>query len=305
MSDFFESTLSIGDRTFRTEEGLVPVASLKFYEENPRIYSLIQASGLSQEQIEEKMCSFDHVKQLAQSIEKVGLVDPIIVRKTDMAVLEGNSRLAAFKILIRKSPHTFARIKARVIVDPISDEEIDILLGQYHIVGRKDWEPYEQAAFMTRQINRGVEKSDLAQSYGLSMQKVNHFIETYSFMQEHGLVGASQWSYWDEYLKGSKIKRIRQEDDCRDDLDELAIKLIARGEISNSNQDIRKLNEICGTAENPRRSKIFTKFLDEDISFAEAVEQVEAGADAIMIHSRKKDPEHSYRLEKRVITSKR
>ncbi len=278
-----KSTIAIGEKVFSVEEGLIPVANLLFYEANPRIYSLIQASGLTQQQIEEKMCSLDHVKQLAQSIKKVGLVDPIIVRKSDMSVLEGNSRLAAYKILLRSSPHCFAKIKARVIVDDITDEEIDILLGQYHIVGRKDWDPYEQASFMSRQIDRGMTPSDLAESYGISTQKVNSYVNTYKFMQEHGETDPSRWSYWDEYLKASQIKIVRKEDGCRDDLDALVIKLVRKGDISSANQDMRKVNDICRTATNPRRSKIFNSFLDEEISFEDACAQVEAGKDSASV----------------------
>lgn len=44
----------------------------------------------------------EHVKQLRVSIESNGgLIDPLIVRDGDFMVLEGNSRLAAYRLLCR------------------------------------------------------------------------------------------------------------------------------------------------------------------------------------------------------------
>lgn len=280
MSTLHQGTLGIGTQLYKTLEGEVPIASLQFYEDNPRIYSLVQSENLTQGEIEEKMCSFDYVKQLAQSIKAVGLVDPIIVRQSDMAVLEGNSRLAAFRMLAKNEPHQFSKIKARLIVDEITDESVDILLGQYHIVGRKDWDPYEQASFMHRQTMRGVSVDQLSESYGLSKSEVKRYISTYEFMVQHNESDPARWSYWDEYLKASKVKAIRKDDDCRDDLDNLVIRLVNNNIIKNANSDMRKINEICKAAENPRRSKIFNSFLDEKISFDEAVEMIESGANA-------------------------
>lgn len=283
MNEMHAGTLGIGGHLYNTLEGELPIASLQFYEANPRIYSLVQSQAFTQQQIEEKMCSFDHVKQLAQSIKSVGLVDPIIVRKSDMAVLEGNSRLAAFRLLAKKEPHQFAKIKSRLIVDDISDESVDILLGQYHIVGRKDWDPYEQASFMYRQTQRGVTVDQLAESYGLTKSAIKRFIGNYEFMVQHDETDPARWSYWDEYLNASKVKMIRKEDDCRDDLDNLVIRLVNKNVIKNANSDMRKVNEICRAADNPRRSKIFNAFLDEEITFEEAVERIESGADATSV----------------------
>ena len=49
----------------------------------------------------------DHVKGLVHSIRTHGgLIDPVLVRDTDYVVLEGNSRLAAYRLLAKIGPYS-------------------------------------------------------------------------------------------------------------------------------------------------------------------------------------------------------
>jgi len=277
-----KSTLNIGEKELRIEEGLLPISSLFFYAENPRIYSLLQASKLSQTEIEAEMRKFDHVKQLAQSISKVGLIDPLIVRKSDMAVLEGNSRLAAFRILSERDATAYGKARCKLIMDDMSDADVDTLLGQYHIVGKKDWEPYEQGSFLARQVLRGKEPEDLADEYGIPAADIKASIRNYEFMEEHHIGDVKTWSYWDEYLKSRNIKRIRDDDELKDQLDTLVIKQVLNGSIERA-QDIRKLSNICGVIDDRRRGHIFVEYLDEEIAFDDACEQYTSGEDAASV----------------------
>ena len=282
MPNTIKTTLDIGGKELQVEEGFLPISSLFFYAENPRIYSIIQASKLSQAEIETEMRKFDHVKQLAQSISKVGLIDPLIVRKKDMAVLEGNSRLAAFRILGERDAITYAKARCKLIIDDITDDEVDTLLGQYHIVGKKDWEPYEQGSFLTRQVSRGKAPEALAEEYGIPTADIKASIRNYEFMEEHEIGDVKTWSYWDEYLKSRNIKRIRDDEDLKCQLDSLVIKQVLNGSIERA-QDIRKLSNICGLVDDRRRGYIFTEYLDEEIAFDDACEQYTAGEDAASV----------------------
>ena len=282
MTNIVKTTLNIGEKELQVEEGLLPISSLFFYTENPRIYTLLQASKLSQAEIEAEMRKFDHVKQLAQSISSIGLLDPLIVRKKDMAVLEGNSRLAAFRILFERDNVTFAKIRCKLIIDDISDDEVDTLLGQYHIVGKKDWEPFEQGSFIARQVSRGRKPEALAKEYGLSIADIKASIRNYEFMEEHEIGDVKTWSYWDEYLKSRNVKHIRDNKELKESLDTLVIKQVLSGSIERA-QDIRKLSNICGVINDRRRGHIFTDYLDEVITFDDACEQFTAGEDAASV----------------------
>jgi hypothetical protein len=85
------------------------------------------------------------------------------------------------------------------------------LLGEYHIKGKKDWAPYEQAGFLYRRYKQ--HKADvkaLSIEINISSKKIKHLIDTYEFMVAHGEVDVNRWSYYDEYLKSSAVHRTRK-----------------------------------------------------------------------------------------------
>ena len=107
MAYMVNDTLTIGKKIFEVQKGDLNQADLKFYIDNPRVYSALRTHNEtpSQKEIEELMTGMDHVKQLKLSIEtNGGLIDPLIVRAGDNVVLEGNSRLAAYRLLCRIDP---------------------------------------------------------------------------------------------------------------------------------------------------------------------------------------------------------
>jgi ParB-like chromosome segregation protein Spo0J len=139
----------------------------------------------SQEEIEEHMLTMDHVKTLRQSIREVGLIDPLIVRDGDFVVLEGNSRLAAYRKLSKEDPIKWGKVKCKVLPKDIEQSTILTILGQYHIVGRKDWSPFEQAGFLVRGMKATkVKIEEFAKSLGLSTSAAKKCIEVYEYMNE-------------------------------------------------------------------------------------------------------------------------
>lgn len=181
--------LTIGKRDYVVQLVELSQCDLSFYTDNPRAYSVLNASGEtpSQEEIEEHMCGMEHVKQLKISIESNGgLIDPLIVRDKDFTVLEGNSRLAAYRLLSRIDPVKWGLVKCKVLPADIDDSAIFTLLGQYHIIGRKDWDPYEQANYLYRRhTETRLPIEYMAAELGISKQKANTMINVITFMIEH------------------------------------------------------------------------------------------------------------------------
>ena len=188
---------------------------LKYYPENPRIRSIVTSldDGASQEEIEDILTSKDHVKILVQAIKaNQGLTDPLIVRDGDFIVLEGNSRLAAYRLLAKKDPIAWGMVKCQILPSSITEDQIFSLLCQYHIIGRTDWAPYEQAGMLWRRCNeKGVPISHLSKELNFSPQKVSRLIEVYSFMITHEDRDVQHWSHYDEYLKSRPLKKRRIE----------------------------------------------------------------------------------------------
>ncbi len=165
----------------------------------------------SQADIERKLLEMDHVKSLIQDIKRDGgLTDPVVVRAGKMEVLEGNSRLAAYRALGKQNPIKWAKMKCRLIPEDLDESLIFALLGQYHIRGKKDWAPFEQAGFLYRRATtHNIAPAALAHEIGLSTRKVEQLIATYQFMIDHKDADTARWSYYDEYLKSAAIKKAR------------------------------------------------------------------------------------------------
>ena len=202
------------------KHGTMLQQDLQFYVDNPRIYTIVgRSTGVpSQLEIASTLSQMDHVKGLVQSIRTHGgLIDPVLVRDGDFVVLEGNSRLAAYRILSNLDPIRWGTIRVTLLPADIKDELVFALLGQYHLVGKKDWQPYEQAGyFYRRHMDHGVDVATIASEMGLSKQKVQHLVRTYGFMVDHNETTIDRWSFYDEYLKSVAIKKVRHENPSMD-----------------------------------------------------------------------------------------
>lgn len=249
---------------------------LKFYPENPRIFSIIGAGEKlpAQEEIEERLLGMEHVKALIQDIKRNdGLIDPIIVKDGSLEVLEGNSRLAAYRALSQTDPIKWGYIKCILLPYDMSEDAVFALLGQYHVKGKKDWAPFEQAGFLYRRHkNQGVEITALAKEIGIGSGTVRQLVETYQFMIDHNQSELSRWSYFYEYLKSKKIKKAR---DANSGFDELIVAKVDSGEIAKAT-DIRDKLPIVATASD----NVLKKFAKGELDFEEAYERaVDAGGD--------------------------
>lgn len=266
--------LTIGKIDYVVEICELNQADLMFYTENPRVYSSLNMDGgdPSQDEIEEHMCNMDHVKQLKVSIESNGgLIDPLIVRDGDFTVLEGNSRLAAYRLLCRTDAITWGKVKCKLLPADIDDSAIFALLGQYHIIGRKDWDPFEQANYLYRrhqQTRLPVEY--MAQELGISKQKADKMINVITFMIENNDMDKHHWSQYEEYLKNAGIKKYRE---TNPDLDETIVNAI-KTETINEASDMRKLGDIAKIGDKQSK-KVMQKISEGEIDIYEGYSQVQ------------------------------
>lgn len=266
--------LTIGKKDYVVEICELNQADLKFYTENPRVYSSLNMDGgePSQDEIEEHMCNMDHVKQLKVSIDSNGgLIDPLIVRGGDFTVLEGNSRLAAYRLLCRTDVIKWGKVKCKLLPSDIDDDAIFALLGQYHIIGRKDWDPFEQANYLYRrhqQTRLPIEY--MAQELGISKQKANTMIKVIEFMIQNNDLNKRHWSYYDEYLKNAGIKKYRE---TNPDIDDTIVEAI-KTETINEASDMRKLGDIAKIGDKQSK-KIMQKISEGEIDVYEGYSLVE------------------------------
>jgi hypothetical protein len=277
-AEWIESTLTLQKQEINVRTGLLRVPDLRFYPENPRLYSIMYdgTGEPSQKAILEKLSSMEHVKQLRQSIiSNNGLIDPIIVRDGDFVVLEGNSRLAAYKLLYQQDPIHWGKVKSTLLPSDIPEPLVFALLGEYHIIGKKDWAPFEQAGYLYRRNrNHHADPAEMAKEMGLSVKMVSHLIRVYAFMVEHHDDDVGRWSYYDEYLKHYAIRRAREE---LPELDEVFVKKVKSHEIPRA-VDVRdKFTKIAAVG-----GKTLHAFVSEKGNFERCYERsILRGADNV------------------------
>ncbi len=244
MENIIDDTLMIGKESYPIKRCEIEQKKLLFFPENPRVYSVLNASDEkpSQEIIEKVMCKSDHVKQLKESIRSNGgLIDPIIVRDGDFVVLEGNSRLAAYRLLNRQDPIRWSKVSVILLPNDIPEAAVFALLGQYHIIGRKDWDPYEQAGYLYRTLKESNKSQELlASELGITSSYIKKLIDVYQYMIDKDDNHPNKWSYYEELLKNRGIKKAFEkhpelEDKIIDDIKNNRIKMAI---------DIRKLGDI-------------------------------------------------------------
>lgn len=266
----------IGKKEYPVYEKEIDQNQLLFYYENPRIYSqLYYEAGKtpSQEEIEELMVSFDHVKQLRLSIESNGgLIDPLIVRDGDFIVLEGNSRLAAYRMLRDSDPLNpkWHKIKCKILPKDFDNDAIFNLLGQYHIIGKKDWSPFEQAGYLYRRHKETkIPISEMAQELGITKGVAEKYIEVYEFMRKKSDIKQNHWSAYEEYIKNAQIRKIREEDSR---IDKVICKAIINETLEHAS-DIRKLGKIA-ELNNKKSNKLIKNIIEEKIDFVDAYDEL-------------------------------
>jgi len=254
----------------------VDQAQLRFYEANPRIYSMVRKDGKvpGQSEIQEHLLAMDHVKELIQDIRRNGgLIEPILVRQGTYEVLEGNSRLAAYRALYDKEPVKWAKVRCILLPENIPDSLTFALLAQLHVKGKKDWAPFEQAGFLYRRFHeQKIDVPTLAGETGLSQKRVNQLIDTYKFMIESGETDITHWSHYEEYLKNRSIKKMREK---YPSFDHTVVSLI-QTEPQFKAVDVRdRLPKVCL---GPPRA--LRKFSDGNMTFEDAFEiAMESGVD--------------------------
>lgn len=136
-----DSLIILGVKVPTTTQWLAQ-QKLRFFPDNPRVYSVVRANGKqpTQEEIQQQLSELEHVKELREDIKRNGgLLEALIVRGGSLEVLEGNSRLAAYRQLAAKEPIKWGMVKCTVLPADVDDALVFALLGQFHIKGKKDW----------------------------------------------------------------------------------------------------------------------------------------------------------------------
>lgn len=270
-----KSSITVGDKTIETSIHFRSIGELRYYADNPRIFSIIKQLGenVAQEEIERMLWDQDSTKDLYQDIKRNGgLLEEIIVR--DNEVLEGNSRLCAYRHLHKQAIEAndqgaiqrWSSIRAKIIPNNIADETIFGILGILHIRGKAKWQPYEQASYLFRQQTAFNKKPrDLANQIGVNPTEVENMIEAYKLMESHKITDPTRFSYFVEFTKSRKLPDIKEYLPPGVVLEDRFSDWVKDDKIPRA-EAVRDLPTIL------KDSSARKKFLDGQLSFEEALE---------------------------------
>ncbi len=276
--------IRLKNKDIPTETREIEQKKLQFYVDNPRIYSLVRSDGRTPDQGEicKQLQSLEHVKELVQDIAgNGGLIDPLLVRDRDFVVLEGNSRLAAYRHLATKDPVKWGKVRCTVLPGNIDEKLVFALLGQYHIKGKKDWAPYEKAGFLYRRhVEHNIPLPTVALELGVPKGEAEHLIEVYKFMMHHD-DDRDHWSYYDEFLKSNRINKVRKD---YAGFDKFIVEQVKTKQIPKAMELRDRLPTICAGPQ-----KILKRYVDGKVAFADAYESaVDAGSENYALKKLKK-----------------
>ena len=202
-----DETISIMEEEIPAWRELVDIDRLEFFPDNPRVYAAISEMGdfdaltkaEQQDRIYKQMLKEQSVKNLRPQIRRDGgLQEAIIVRSDTMQVIEGNSRLAAYRSLRSDSESDqWTHIKCLLVMGLTPDQQMR-LLGQAHLHGRTKWTKYAKAIFCFR----GMEERDgnvaaVSKLSGFSPATIRKNVKVIQLMRENVDDKQSRFSHYE------------------------------------------------------------------------------------------------------------
>jgi len=246
-------TLIIEGEAIPVEHRKLPLKDVCLDASNPRIQHAvkrIQKNGaVNQGDLRNLILDLPGVAELFKSIrDNGGLLEAIYVRP-DGRIIEGNCRAASYLKLHAVAPNDsrWQTIPA-VFVPNISDRQVAILQGQYHVAGKNKWLAYEKAGHLhTMHTQLKMDAKTIARTLGMHERDVIRDLKAYETMTERLLPkvktgnGLDKWSFVQELYKRKDLEEYRAKSGNVDEFVALVVnKKLKKG------ADVRKLAKVLG-----------------------------------------------------------
>jgi hypothetical protein len=243
-----DQALTIEGKKIPVEYREMPVTDVRLDPENPRIQHAVRQinnnGNIDQDDLRKLILERPGVDELFKSIrDHGGLLEPIYVR-TDGRIIEGNCRAACYLRLngIDSKDKRWQTISA-FLVPEISDREVAILQGHYHVVGKNKWLAYEKAGHLhTMHTKLGMDEKAIAESLGMRVSEVIRELNAYEIMTEKVLPrggGLDKWSHVQELLKRKDLEEYRAQPANVEEF----VDLVVNQQLKHG-ADVRKLGKI-------------------------------------------------------------
>ncbi len=179
---------------------LLPIKQIELDVNNPRIARWMEMYGsdITAEQMalalgagsSEEGAGGPSFNSLKQSIlTNQGIIHPIIVNKTKdkkYIVIEGNTRVLIYKEFKQKKLKGDWEKIPSMVYENMSEQQIDSIRLQAHLVGTRNWDPYSKAKYLNDLRNRQhLTFSQIVDFCGGDKREVETYIDAYNDMENY------------------------------------------------------------------------------------------------------------------------
>ena len=252
------STLTISGIEVNVTHERVPIAGVRPDPNNPRIRFQIKFGSKKPPASEDELLAIIRDQPGYDDLQKQirtfgGIYDPLIVRH-DGTVAEGNTRLAAIKLLhgTNRSDERWTTVPITRLPVDIPEDTVELLMANYHIAGKTVWRPAAQADQIYRLVKeRNVSVQRVADEIRMTKKKVEQYLEAYEYLinevlpevEENGKMDKQgilekKFSHALEFVTGKKLQSVRDSPETRKSV----AKMIAHDKIKG--MEVRKLPEL-------------------------------------------------------------
>ena len=192
----------------------IDIYDLKFLKDNPRVYACTHGHPNFDSLIEEEQQDVifknlrqePSVKNLIPDVKRHGgLMEPILVRHDTKEVIEGNSRLAVYRILDKERVAGEWGLISCNIVSGLTDDQQAAFLNQIHVKGKTQWSAYEKANFAYVRKVQGWSLDRIARLFGESDGTIRTRVKVIEMMEKNEDNDRSHFSYYDVLIRSQEI----------------------------------------------------------------------------------------------------
>jgi hypothetical protein len=259
------NTITVLGRVISYEILNIDIKKLEYYPDNPRINYIISQypkKEVNQELIQNELLKMEQTKERIKDLEEnKGLIDEIYVLRDQ--VVEGNTRLCAFRRLNQKYPddNRWKTIKSRVLQSDVTEEELFYILGIFHLRGKTEWSAFEKAAYIHKMIIvLKKNRKEIAKQLGMQEKNLEVALKAYKIMTKKHLLKTDdiekqneelrKFSYYDAfYHQKELVDRV----EGMPEFENTFVGWVKEGRFKNA-QSVRNLPKIL---ENRRAQKVF------------------------------------------------
>jgi len=210
-TDQFVEMITLQDRPVLLRHERLDLSAVHLDPANQRVQFLLsgRAAEAGEQEIADLVWERPATKALSRAIKATGgLIESIIVKGD--TVVEGNCRLVCYRKLREQDPENprWETIPARLLPDDITDQQIAMLLGDFHVAGKNEWTLFEQAAYVYRMHHEMAYSQEfLAEHLRRSKSYINQLFHAYEIMKDRYLAAypgpesVEKFSYFLEFAK--------------------------------------------------------------------------------------------------------